>query len=168
MNQESIGEKLVATFEEETIEETVLLQDQATVTVSAEAIVAVCRFLKEDPELAFDFLSFVGGVDRYPATPRFELVYQLYSLKHNHRFRVKARVDESEENPPSIDSVVEVWPTANWHERETAEMFGITFNNHPDPRKLLLPDNWTAHPLRKDFPLEGTDEDTPDLPREQG
>ena len=109
MNQESIGEKLLATFGEETIEGTVLFRDQATVTVAAESIITVCRFLKDDPELAFDFLSFLGGVDRYPATPRFEVVYQLYSLKHNHRFRVKARIGESEENGTSIDSVVEIW-----------------------------------------------------------
>jgi len=167
MNQESIGEKLLTTFGEETIAETILFRDQATVTVAAEAIVPVCRFLKEDPELAFDFLSFVGGVDRYPASPRFEVVYQLYSLRHNHRFRIKARIDESEGSPASIDSVFSIWPTADWHERETAEMFGITFNNHPDPRKLLLPEDWTVYPLRKDFPLGGTDEDTPDLPKAQ-
>lgn len=167
MNQESIGEKLLTTFGEETITETVLFRDQATVTVAADAVVPVCRFLKEDPELAFDFLSFVGGVDRHPVSPRFEVVYQLYSLRHNHRFRIKARIDESEGGPASIDSVFSIWPTADWHERETAEMFGITFNNHPDPRKLLLPEHWTVHPLRKDFPIEGTDEDTPDLPRAQ-
>jgi NADH-quinone oxidoreductase subunit C len=104
-------------------------------------------------------------VDRYPETPRFEVVYQLHSLKHAHRFRVKALVEEPEKGLPAIDSVVEIWPSAEWHERETAEMFGMTFTDHPDPRKLLLPEHWTVHPLRKDFPVEGTEEDTPDLPR---
>jgi NADH-quinone oxidoreductase subunit C len=92
------------------------------------------------------------------------VIYQLYSTKRHHRFRIKALVSDSEEESANIDSVFEVWPTADWHERETAEMFGIEFKNHPDPRKLLLPENWNVHPLRKDFPLEGTDE-TPDLPR---
>jgi len=90
-------------------------------------------------------------------------VYQLYSVRHGHRFRIKALVEEEETGLGSIDSVVAVWPGASWHERETAEMFGITFTGHPDPRKLLLPENWSVYPLRKDFPLEGT-EDTPDLP----
>jgi len=164
MNQEAIKEKLLAAFGDGVIEESVLFRDQVTLTVAPEKIVPVCRFLKTDAELAFDFLSFVGGVDRNPKKPRFEVVYQLYSLKHNHRFRIKTRIDEDDDSPATIDSVVGVWPTADWHERETAEMFGITFKGHPDPRKLLLPEDWTVHPLRKDFPLEGTEEDTPDLP----
>ncbi len=164
MNQEGIKSKLVAQFGHEVIPDSVLFRDQMTVTVARDAIVRVCRFLRDDPELAFDFLSFVAGVDRYPKKPRFEVVYQLYSILHNHRFRVKALVGETAKETPRIDSVFEVWPTADWHERETAEMFGLRFNNHPDPRKLLLPDNWKVYPLRKDFPLEGTEEDTPDLP----
>ncbi len=164
MNQEPIKSKLLAQFSEDLIPDSLLFRDQMTVTVGRAAIVRVCRFLRDDPELAFDFLSFVAGVDRYPKKPRFELVYQLYSIRHNHRFRLKALVDDTGKETPRIDSVFEVWPTADWHERETAEMFGLRFNNHPDPRKLLLPDNWNAYPLRKDFPLEGTEEDTPDLP----
>ncbi len=126
-------------------------------------MVQVCRFLRDDPEFSFDYLSFVGGVDKLPASPRFELVYQLYSTKSAERLRLKAMALEDESGAASIDSVFEVWVTADWHERETAEMFGIAFNNHPDPRKLLLPDEWNVHPLRKDFPLLGTDQDTPDL-----
>jgi NADH-quinone oxidoreductase subunit C len=75
-------------------------------------------------------------------------------------------VEEEQEGLGTIDSVVELWPTASWHERETAEMFGIEFTGHPDPRKLLLPEEWYVYPLRKDFPVEGT-EDTPDLPAAQ-
>lgn len=161
MNQEEIKEKVLSEFGPDIIQDSVYFRDQIGVTVSKEKILHVCRYLKEDPELSFNFLSFVAAVDRLPKTPRFEVVYQVHSLKHNHRFRVKALVEETS---ASIDSVVPVWPTADWHERETAEMFGITFNNHPDPRKLLLPDGWNVHPLRKDFPLYGTEEDTPDLP----
>ncbi|MCX5860656.1 MAG: NADH-quinone oxidoreductase subunit C [Desulfomonile sp.] len=164
MNQELIRDKLSSNFSQEVIQSAVEFRDQISVAVSRENILQVCRFLKEDPDLAFDFLSFVGGVDRYPKTPRFEVVYQLYSTKHNHRFRIKTLLEEPAEGLPAVDSVTTIWPTADWHERETAEMFGIKFNNHPDPRNLLLPDTWTVHPLRKDFPLQGTDQDTPDLP----
>jgi len=164
MNQLEIGDKLLDKFGLEVIETPATFRDQMTLTVAADKILAVCKFLKEDPELAFDFLSFVAGVDRHPAKPRFEVIYQIKSLKHNHRFRIKARIDESETEPATIDSVFSIWRTADWHERETAEMFGIVFRNHPDPRKLLLPEEWTVHPLRKDFPLFGTEKDTPDLP----
>ena len=164
MKQEEIKEKLLSEFGTDIIQDSVDFRDQIGVTVSREKILDVCRFLKEDPELSFNFLSFVAAVDRLPKTPRFEVVYQVHSLKHNHRFRVKVLLEETAETSASIDSVVPMWPTADWHERETAEMFGITFNNHPDPRKLLLPDGWTVHPLRKDFSLYGTEEDTPDLP----
>lgn len=165
MQQENIREKLQAAFPDEVIRDVVDFQGQISVTVAAERILDVCKFLKEEPDLAFDFLSFVGGVDWHPKKPRFEIVYQLYSLKRNHRFRIKAQIDEIEDAAASIDSVVSIWPTAEWHERETAEMFGVVFNGHPDPRKLLLPENWSVHPLRKDFSVLGNDEDTPDLPR---
>ncbi len=163
-NQETIAGKLSERFGPEVIQDTPAFRDQVTAVVARERILDVCRFLRDDPELAFDFLSFVAGVDRYPASPRFEVVYQLYSTTKNHRFRVKVLAPEESDGSASVDSVFRIWPTADWHERETAEMFGITFKGHPDPRKLLLPENWTVHPLRKDFPLEGTEELTPDLP----
>src|SRR5208283_380329 len=164
MKQEEIKEKLLSEFGSDVIRDSVDFRDQISVTVSKEKILDVCRYLKEDPDLSFNFLSFVGAVDRHPKTPRFEVVYQVHSLKHNHRFRVKTLLEEPTDASASLDSVTPIWPTANWHERETAEMFGMTFNNHPDPRKLLLPNEWTVHPLRKDFPLYGTEEETPDLP----
>ncbi len=164
MNQDQILEKLSSEFDEDVIKDSLEFRDQLTVTVAAEKILDVCRYLKLEPYLAFDLLSFVGGVDRYPASPRFEVVYQLMSTRHNHRFRIRALLEEIEGQTASIDSVTSLWVTADWHERETAEFFGITFNNHPDLRKLLLPEEWTVFPLRKDFPLEGTDQDTPDLP----
>lgn len=150
---------------EDTIASSELFRDQITMTVAPEKILEVSEIAKNDVQLAFDFLSFVAGVDRYPSTPRFEIVYQLYSIRKNHRFRVKCLLEETAEGLPLIDSVVSVWPTADWHEREAAEMFGIVFNNHPDPRKLLLPDHWNIYPLRKDFPLEGSESETPDLPQ---
>lgn len=165
MNQEAIRDKLISRFGQESILATVLFRDQITATVVKEKIREVCLFLRHDPDLDFSFLSFVAGVDRYPDKPRFEVVYQLYSLKHNHRFRVKTLLEQPEKGIPAVDSVTDIWPTANWHERETAEMYGMVFSGHPDPRKLLLPDHWDCHPLRKDFPIEGTDADTPELPK---
>ncbi|MGC8659793.1 MAG: NADH-quinone oxidoreductase subunit C [Desulfomonilaceae bacterium] len=162
MNQDRIKDKLNERFGSDVLQfET---GPQMSVLVAPEKIIDVCLYLRDDPELKFDFLSFVGGVDFYPSTPRFELVYQLYSVPYAHRIRLKTKLDEGEGNPPSIESVSRVWMSADWHERETAEMFGIVFKNHPDPRKLLLPENWKVYPLRKDFPLMGTEEDTPDLP----
>jgi NADH-quinone oxidoreductase subunit C len=163
MNQDRIKEKLSEKFGADALQFE-MSSDQMSIQVPSEKILDVCRYLREDPELKFDFLTFVGGVDYYPARPRFELVYQIYSVSNTQRLRLKSRVDETEAEPACIESVSKIWMTADWHERETAEMFGIVFKNHPDPRKLLLPDEWRVHPLRKDFPLLGTEEDTPDLP----
>ena len=162
MNPDVVKEKLASRFGAESI--TVdTFRDQVSVNVPAEKIVQVCKYLRDDPDFRFDYLSFVAGVDRMPAAPRFELVYELFSTSSAKRLRLKALAIEDESGNASIDSVFEVWSTADWHERETAEMFGIGFNNHPDPRKLLLPDEWNVYPLRKDFPLMGSDQDTPDL-----
>jgi NADH-quinone oxidoreductase subunit C len=162
MNPDAVKEKLASRFGPDTIE-VEMFRDQVIVNVPCQKIVNICQFLRDDPEMKFDFLSFVGGVDRMPESPRFELVYQLYSTGSSERLRIKTRATQDEDGAASIDSVYCVWPSADWHERETAEMFGIVFNNHPDPRNLLLPDEWTIHPLRKDFPLMGSDQDTPDL-----
>jgi NADH-quinone oxidoreductase subunit C len=167
MKQEQIRDKLVSAFGPDVVKAVTEFRGEISVVVDPAKILDVCRFLKSDPDLSFDFLSFMAGVDRFPETPRFELVYQLYSLDRNHRFRIKTQADEEKGKPAAVESVVGIWPTANWHERETAEMYGITFKNHPDPRKLLLPEEWTVHPLRKDFPLQGSDQDTPDLPPSQ-
>jgi NADH-quinone oxidoreductase subunit C len=164
MNQESIRDKLQSAFGEDVIQAAIMYRGQLSLTLDKTAVLKVGRYLRTEPDLAFDYLSFVGGVDRLPRQPRFEVVYQLYSTRHKHRLRLKALLDETDGALPTIDSVHEIWRTADWHERETAEMFGIEFTGHPDPRKLLLPDEWTVYPLRKDFPLLGTEEDTPDLP----
>jgi NADH-quinone oxidoreductase subunit C len=164
MKQEFVQEKIIERFGPETILNAVDFRDQLTLTVPPEKIYEICKFLKESPELQFGILSFVCGVDRLPLEPRFEIVYQLCSVRHNSRFRIKTQLPQPAEGLPVIDSVVSIWPTADWHERETAEMYGVVFRNHPDPRKLLLPEHWNVHPLRKDFPLEGSPEETPDLP----
>jgi NADH-quinone oxidoreductase subunit C len=121
-----------------------------TVHVPAEKIVEVATFLRDDPELRFDMLSWISGVDLLPRMPRFEVVYGLLSIPHNQRFTLK--VDLTDENP-RVPTVCGVWPTANWHERETYDFYGIEFVGHPDLTRILLPDQWVGWPLRKDSPL---------------
>jgi NADH-quinone oxidoreductase subunit C len=115
-------------------------------------IVEVCSFLKNDPELLFDLCEDVTAIDWAKRTDRFTVVYHIFSITNKFRLRLKADVDESDLN---IDSVSSVWRTANWHEREALDMYGIKFNNHPDLRRMYLPEEFEYHPLRKDFPLMG-------------
>ena len=114
-------------------------------------------FLRDDPELAFDYLVDVTAVDRLGLDEaiRFAVVYQLYSYKHNRRFSVSVPVPEAD---PRIESVVSVWPGANWLEREVYDMYGIVFEGHPDLRRILMPDDFGSYPLRKDYPLHGKGE----------
>jgi NADH-quinone oxidoreductase subunit C len=135
--------------------EVTVWRHETTVLLRPQDLVRVCRFLKDDPDLAFDFLSDVAGVDRLelpqPA-PRFEVVYHLYSLQLKRRLRLKVRVAEGE----TVPSVTSVWETANWQEREVYDLFGVSFEGHPDLRRLLMPDDWEGHPLRKDYPVQAS------------
>jgi len=133
----------------ESILEVAEFRDELTVIVRKDDIIQICQFLRDDPELHFNFLSDLCGVDWLERKPRFDLVYNLYSVPKNHRVRLKIRVDDSEDVP----SVTSVWATANWHEREVFDMLGIKFEGHPDLRRILMPEDWEGHPLRKDFPL---------------
>ena len=124
---------------------------QLSVFVDASSIVEICDFLKRDEKTPFNYLSDLTCV-HFPdrkATP-FEVVYNLYSIPANERVRLKVMTSES----AGVASVTGVWPAANWLEREVFDLFGIRFPGHPDLRRLLLPDDWEGHPLRKDFPLE--------------
>jgi NADH-quinone oxidoreductase subunit C len=123
----------------------------ATARVEASRAVEILRFLRDEPDLAFEFLVDLTAVDYLGEDTRFEVVYHLYSLRHNARVRIKARVPEE---PCQVDSAVEVWPAANWLEREVWDLYGIRFRNHPDLRRLLLYEEFEGHPLRKDYPKE--------------
>ena len=123
---------------------------ELTVELAPEKLVEACRFLKNERQ--FERLSTVTAVDRYPSEPRFEVVYHLHSIARNERLRLKCRLPG--ENP-AIDSATAVWRTANWYEREVFDMFGIRFRNHPDLRRILMPDDWEGHPLRRDYPVVG-------------
>lgn len=123
---------------------------ELTLTIAPEKIVDVCSFLKHD--LSFVRLSGVTAVDWFPDEPRFEVIYHLHSLDRNERLRLKCRVGG--ENP-QIESVTSIWRGANWYEREVFDLFGVRFLNHPDLRRIMMPDYWEGHPLRKDFPVHG-------------
>jgi NADH-quinone oxidoreductase subunit C len=126
---------------------------EVTAIVPREYIVAVCEFLKHDREANFNFLSDLSGVDRgVEEEPRFEVNYHLFSTTTYQRLRLKVLVNEQDLHVPTVTGV---WRTANWHERETYDLFGIIFDGHPDLRRILLPDDWQGHALRKDFPLRG-------------
>ena len=113
--------------------------------------------LKDDPRTALDILTYITAVDYKPRAPRFEVVYELYSLEHHHRVRVKCKLDDTGNDDvlPEIPSVYDIYYTAEWHERETYDLMGIRFTGHPDLRRILLADRWDGHPLRKEYPYDG-------------
>ena len=126
---------------------------EVTVIVPRERIAEVCSFLKNSPELEFNFLSDLSGADRGPEEePRFEDNYHLFSTTKHHRLRLKVLLNDDDTHVPTVTGV---WRTANWHERETFDLLGVIFDGHPDLRRILLPDDWEGHALRKDFPLRG-------------
>jgi NADH-quinone oxidoreductase subunit C len=127
-------------------------RDELTIKFDKKFIVEVCSFLKSNPDLEFSWCSDVTAIDWANRKNRFTVVYNIFSMKHNFRLRLKADVDESD---CTVDSVSSVWQAANWQERETYDMYGIKFNNHPDLRRMYMPEEFEYHPLRKDFPLMG-------------
>jgi NADH-quinone oxidoreductase subunit C len=112
-------------------------------------ILEVCGALKQD--FSFEQLTGVTCVDWWPQEPRFEVVYQLHSLSKNTRLRLKVRISGND----ALDSVTPVWLGANWYEREVFDLFGVTFRNHPDLERIMMPVDWEGHPLRKDYPVHG-------------
>jgi NADH-quinone oxidoreductase subunit C len=131
------------------------------------AIVEVCSFLKDQPDLAFDTLMCLSGVDYKGSKTepdRIELVYHLFSMRHRHQIVLKAQLPR--ENP-SIASVESIWAIANWHEREAYDMFGIQFQGHSDLRRILCPDDWVGFPLRKDYQQPETYRGMPVAPTKQ-
>jgi NADH-quinone oxidoreductase subunit C len=136
----------------EVIADTISFRRELTIVVRPDHLLPLAEFLLADPELAFTYLSDVTGVDRFPIEPRFELNYHLLSMSRREGIRLRVRLPG---NDPVADSVIPVWPTANWHEREIFDLLGIRFEGHPNLRRMLLPDDWEGHPLRKDYPVEG-------------
>ncbi len=119
-------------------------------TVNPSRYEEVARFLRDDRDLAFDFFDFLAGVDNRPRGGGYEVVTHMYSRTHNHHVRFKVQCDAENSRVPTLS---DIWPGANWHERETWELLGIVFDGHPHLVKLVLPEQFEGHPLRKDFPL---------------
>lgn len=130
----------------------VCFRDECTITVKKEKIKDILSYLKNTSGLEFDYLVDLTAVDYLGfREPRFDVVYHLMSTKYRYRIRIKAQVSEHES---CIDSVTDLWATANWFERECYDMFGIEFRKHPDLRRILLPEDWRGYPLRKDYPVK--------------
>ena len=123
----------------------------ATVYVSSAELLPVARVLRDRPELGFDLLADLVAVDLWPQEPRFEVAYILVSTANRHRLRLKVRLSGQSAH---VATVIGVWPAANWLEREVWDLFGIAFDGHPDPRRLLMPEDWDGFPLRKDYPVQ--------------
>lgn len=137
----------------EAVQSVVHFRDETTIVVSPESVPAICRYLRDTPGLIYNYLSDISPVDYYPSYDRpgrFGVSYHLYSMLYNRRLRVKTYLEEDE---PSVPTVTTVWPAANWLEREAHDMMGIDFAGHPDPRRLLMPEDWHGHPHRRDYPL---------------
>jgi NADH-quinone oxidoreductase subunit C len=139
-------------WDAQAVAEVLEFRGETTVVVPREHLRRATEFLSSEPSLHFSFLSDITTLDRFPLEPRFELNYHLVSIDRRERLRLKVRVAGADCVVPSVTSV---WPTANWHERENYDLFGIRFDGHPDLRRILMPDDWEGYPLRKDYPVEG-------------
>ncbi len=147
MNAERIAERIATRYPD-----TFVAREEATVLVGRDDLLDALSFLREDPELSLDFLSCVSATDWPHAAPRFWVIYELRAMAHHHRARVKVGLAASDARLPSVTGL---FPTADWHERETFDFYGIIFEGHPDLTRILLPDDWEGHPLLKTEELGG-------------
>ena len=147
--EKSLGEKIQNKTE---------FRGETTYTIAAADLREIAKFCRD--ELSFDYLIDITSIDNSSEEPRFEIVYELYSVSLGAHLRLKLRVSEA---AGSVDTVSDIWPTANWHEREIYDMMGIKFDGHPDLRRILMWDGYPFFPLRKDFPLEGLPSEMPDV-----
>ena len=134
------------------ISEVIEFRGETTIVVPRNVLRDLAERCRADKDLQFNLLSDATCVDRYPLEPRFEVNYHLVSIPRRDRLRLQVRLTSDD---PVVDSLVPVWPGANWLEREIFDLFGIRFEGHPDLRRILMPDDWEGYPLRKDYPVEG-------------
>ena len=134
------------------ISEVIEFRGETTLVVARNVLRGVAERCRSDKDLQFNLLTDATSVDRYPLEPRFEVNYHLVSIPRSDRLRLQVRLSASD---PVVDSLVSVWPGANWLEREIFDLMGIRFEGHPDLRRILMPDDWEGYPLRKDYPVEG-------------
>lgn len=147
MRAEELGGRLRDRFPD-----ALIAREEVTLTVARERLLDELGWLRNEPDLAFAFVSDVSCTDWPGREPRIWMAYHLYSFEHGHRIRVKVGLPEDDLQVPSVTPM---FPAANWHEREVFDLFGVVFEGHPDLRRILLPDDWEGHPLRKDQPLGG-------------
>ena len=157
MNSSEAVEKIETRFQNNILLKN-SFRDELSLTVTKDSLIEIMTFCKND--LGFDYLVDLSAVDNLGTNPRYEVVYELYSYSDSCNLRIKVGVDESERE---VSSVVDLWPTANWHEREAFDMIGVTFSGHPDMRRILMWEGYPYYPLRKDFPLAGKTSDMPDV-----
>jgi NADH-quinone oxidoreductase subunit C len=157
MKDEQLFDSLTKSFGEK-LQSKTDFRGETTYVISAIDLREIAKFCRD--ELLFDYLLDITSIDNYGEEPRFELVYHLYSMTHAAHLRFELKI--SEENAV-VDTISDIWPTANWHEREIYDMMGIKFNGHPDLRRILMWDGYPYFPLRKDFPLEGLPSEMPDV-----
>lgn len=139
-------------------------RDDLSIEIKPEKLLSFCKFLKEDSELDFAMCVDVTAIDWAKRKNRFTTVYHIYSLTNNFNLRIKSTIEDAKN--PEIDSVTSVWKSADWYERETWDMYGIKFKNHPDLRRMYMPETFEYHPLRKDFPVMGIPGSLP-LPKKE-
>ena len=147
--EHSFGEKLQGRTE---------FRGETSYAIAVSDLREIAKFCRD--KLSFDYLLDITSIDNFGEEPRFEIVYHLYSMPHGTHLRLKLRVSE---DIGALDTVSDIWPTADWHEREIYDMMGIKFNGHPDLRRILMWDGYPFFPLRKDFPLAGLPSDMPDV-----
>jgi NADH-quinone oxidoreductase subunit C len=139
----------------EAVLEVVEHRGETTIMLPPEKLPAVAKFLRDHPALRYDSMADLTAVDWLERVPRYDVVYHLLSVQTRAVIRLKTRVGQPGEEHPAVPSITGIWPSANWFEREVYDLFGITFTSHPDLRRILMPEDWTSHPLRKDYPLTG-------------
>jgi NADH-quinone oxidoreductase subunit C len=127
-------------------------REELTIVVQVSSLREACALLRDDPSCQFNLLADLTCVDWYPAEPRFEVIYNLFSIPRKERVRLKVKLDSSS---PVVESVTSLWPGANYFEREVFDLFGVRFSGHPYLRRILMPEDWNGNPLRKDYPVEG-------------
>ncbi|HEX4545222.1 MAG TPA: NADH-quinone oxidoreductase subunit C [Candidatus Acidoferrum sp.] len=150
-NANVVAERL-RSWNPKAVAEVMEFRGETTIVVPRELIRMVAGRCREDAKLKYNLLTDATCVDRFPLEPRFEMIYHLVSIPRREKVRLKVHLSG---NDPVVDSLVPVWPGANWLEREIFDLFGIRFTGHPDLRRILLPDDWEGYPLRRDYPVEG-------------